>query len=99
MRQKQYGKYADPKLGTVPVNFLTDVDITGGNSGSPTLNGRGEVVGLVFDGNWESVSASWVFNPAQTRAIHVDIRYMLWVMDEVDQADHLIREMGLEPTP
>jgi hypothetical protein len=98
MRKKHYGKYADPKLGTLPVNFLTDVDITGGNSGSPTLNGRGEVVGLVFDGNWESVSASWVYNPKLTRAIHVDIRYMLWVMDEVDQADHLIREMGLEPT-
>ncbi len=99
MQKKHYGKYADPKLGTVPVNFLTNVDITGGNSGSPTLNKRGEVVGLVFDGNWESVSASWVFNPALTRAIHVDVRYMLWVMDEVDQADHLIREMGLEPTP
>ncbi|HWT15309.1 MAG TPA: S46 family peptidase [Patescibacteria group bacterium] len=99
MKAKHYGKYADPKLGTVPVNFLTNVDITGGNSGSPTLNKRGEVVGLVFDGNWESVSASWVFNPALTRAIHVDIRYMLWIMDEVDQADHLIREMGLEPTP
>ena len=99
MQQKHYGNYADPKLGTVPVNFLTDVDITGGNSGSPTLNKRGEVVGLVFDGNWESVSASWVFNPALTRAIHVDIRYMLWIMDEVDHADRLIREMGLEPAP
>ena len=99
MRAKNYGKYADAKLGTLPVNFLTDVDITGGNSGSPTLNKRGEVVGLVFDGNWESVSASWVYNPKLTRAIHVDVRYMLWVMDYVDNADHLIREMGLEPTP
>ncbi len=99
MRSKHYGQYADPKLGTVPVNFLTDVDITGGNSGSPTLNKRGELVGLVFDGNWESVSASWVYNPALTRAIHVDIRYMLWIMDEVDQADRLIREMGLQAAP
>ncbi len=99
MRSKHYGPYADPKLGTVPVNFLSNVDITGGNSGSPTLNKRGELVGLVFDGNWESVSASWVYNPALTRAIHVDIRYMLWVMDEVDQADRLIREMGLVAAP
>ena len=83
----------------MPVNFLTDLDITGGNSGSPTLNARGEVVGLVFDANWESVSANWVYNPKLTRAIHVDIRYMLWVMDFVDNADNLIREMGLEPTP
>lgn len=99
MRKGQYGRYAAPALGTVPVNFLSNVDITGGNSGSPTLNRRGEVVGLVFDGNWESVSASWVYNPKLTRAIHVDIRYMLWVMDEVDQADRLVREMGLVAAP
>ncbi len=99
MRAKAYGPYVDAKLGTLPVNFLTDVDITGGNSGSPTLNKRGEVVGLVFDANWESVSANWVYDPKLTRAIHVDIRYMLWVMDYVDNADHLIREMGLEAQP
>lgn len=57
------------------------------------------VVGLVFDGNRESVSANWVYDPKLTRAIHVDIRYMLWVMDYVDKADHLIREMGLEAQP
>lgn len=97
MQAKQYAGYAAPALGTVPVNFLTNLDITGGNSGSPTLNKRGEMVGLVFDGNWESVSSNWVFNPALTRAIHVDVRYMLWVMDEVDHAERLIKEMGLQP--
>lgn len=51
----------------------------------------------MFDGNWESVSSNWVYNPDLTRAIHVAIRYLLWVMDEVDQAERLIREMGLEP--
>ena len=97
IRAGQGRAYAARDLGEVPVNFLADLDITGGNSGSPSLNARGELVGLVFDGNWESVSANWIFNPALTRSIHVDIRYMLWVMDEVDRAEHLIREMGLVP--
>ncbi len=92
---KRHGSYADPALDSVPVNFLADLDITGGNSGSPTLNGSGELIGLAFDGNIESVSASWLFEPAITRSIHVDVRYMLWVMDVVDGAHHLLREMGL----
>lgn len=89
--------YASPELGDVPVNFLADLDVTGGNSGSPTLNARGELVGLLFDMTWESVAANWIFDPALTRSIQVDVRYMLWVMDEVDRAEHLIREMGLVP--
>jgi hypothetical protein len=93
----RWGNYVSPVLKQVPVNFMADLDITGGNSGSPTLNKRGELIGLAFDGNWESVSSSWIFNPALTRSIHVDIRYMLWVMDEVDHAERLIREMGLTP--
>jgi hypothetical protein len=97
IRERNHGPYADEKLGSVPVNFMADLDITGGNSGSPTLNGDGELVGLAFDGNIESVSASWVFEPAITRSIHVDVRYMLWVMDTLDNAEHLIREMGLTP--
>lgn len=92
---RKHGRYADATLGSVPVNFLADLDITGGNSGSPTLNGNGELIGLAFDGNIESVSASWLFEPAITRSIHVDVRYMLWVMDVVDGAGHLLREMGL----
>lgn len=78
----------------IPVNFLSDLDITGGNSGSPVLNGKGELVGLAFDGNWESVSSNWVFDPTMTRMISVDHRYMLWVMDKVFPAPNLLREMG-----
>ncbi len=94
---RRYGSYAVSGLDSVPVNFMSDLDITGGNSGSSTLDKNAELVGLAFDGNWESVSASWIFNPALTRSIHVDIRYMLWVMDEIDHAERLIREMGLTP--
>jgi hypothetical protein len=82
-------------LDDVPVNFLSDLDTTGGNSGSPTLNGRGELVGLLFDGNYESLASDWIYNPAVTRSIHVDARYMRWMMAEVDGAQHLLREMGM----
>jgi hypothetical protein len=88
-------QYRMDGLDDVPVNFLSDVDTTGGNSGSPTLNAKGELVGLLFDGNYESLSADWIFNPALTRSIHVDTRYMRWVMDEVDHAERLLEEMGL----
>jgi hypothetical protein len=88
-------QYRMDSLGDVPVNFLSDVDTTGGNSGSPTLNAKGELVGLLFDGNYESLSADWIFNPDLTRSIHVDARYMRWVMDEVDHAERLLEEMGL----
>lgn len=92
-----FGSYASARIGSLPVNFLADLDITGGNSGSPILDGKGQLVGLAFDGNWESVSSDWLFNPALTRAINVDVRYMLWVMDYLDQADNLLKEMGLQP--
>jgi S1-C subfamily serine protease len=82
----------------VPVDFLSDVDTTGGNSGSPTLNGKGELVGLLFDGTAESVSSDVVFDPIITRSIHADIRYALWVMDAIDGADHLLTEMGVTPS-
>ena len=88
-------QYRMDSLGDVPVNFLSDVDTTGGNSGSPTLNADGELVGLLFDGNYESLNAGWIFNPELTRSIHVDTRYMRWVMDEVDHAERLLEEMGL----
>jgi hypothetical protein len=85
------------KQGVLPVNFLSTVDTTGGNSGSPTIDGQGRLVGLLFDGNWESIISDWDFLPVVTRSIHVDIRYVLWVMDRVDGAWNLMREMGLEP--
>ena len=90
-----YGPYALESLGSVPVNFLSDLDSTGGNSGSATLNADGELVGLLFDGTFESVNSDWDFDPRTTRTIHVDTRYMLWVMDKVDNAGHLIEEMDI----
>jgi hypothetical protein len=98
IRAKTYGPYADPALGgELPIDFLSDLDITNGNSGSPTLNGKGELVGLAFDGNIEGVASDVVFNPATTRTISVDARYMLWTMDLLDGGDHLLQEMGLQP--
>ncbi|HET6284844.1 MAG TPA: S46 family peptidase [Polyangia bacterium] len=93
VRQRRLGSYVDADLGDVPVDFLSDVDITSGNSGSATLNARGELVGLAFDGNIEGVASDWLFMPAVARTIHVDARYMLWVMDIVDGAQDLLREM------
>lgn len=94
VKAKDYGKYVAPELGTLPVNYLTTADITGGNSGSATLNAKGELVGLAFDGTLDGVISDWMFNPAINRTIHVDHRYMLWVMDKVDGADNLLKEMG-----
>ncbi|MGA3041968.1 MAG: S46 family peptidase [Bryobacteraceae bacterium] len=87
--------FMDASLGDVPVNFLSTVDTTGGNSGSPTLNAKGELVGLLFDGTYESVSSDYLFNGATTRSIHVAARYMLWNMAEVDGAVNLLREMSI----
>jgi hypothetical protein len=96
LRAGKQTPYLHPSLGDVPVDFLSTVDITGGNSGSPTLNGRGEFVGLVFDGTYDTRASDFLFDPVLTRSIHVDVRYMLWVMSEVDGASHLVREMGVQ---
>jgi hypothetical protein len=95
VRAKAYAGYELDSIGSVPVNFLSDLDSTGGNSGSATLNARGELVGLLFDGTFESVNSDWDFDPRTTRTIHVDTRYMLWVMDQIDGADALIEEMDI----
>lgn len=89
--------YADARLGDVPVNFLSTVDTTGGNSGSATLNARGELVGLLFDGTYDTVASDYFYDTVRTRSIHCDSRYMLWVMAEVDGAAHLLREMTIVP--
>ncbi|PVX37393.1 dipeptidyl-peptidase 7 [Janthinobacterium sp. 78] len=100
VKQKRYGQFRDPVLGTVPVNFLTSADTTGGNSGSAVMNKRGELIGLNFDSTYESITKDWYFDTAITRAIHLDIRYMLWVMQEVDHADNLLQEMTIKyPKP
>lgn len=90
-----YEGYADAKTKAMPVDFLSNLDTTGGNSGSPVLNAKGELVGLNFDSNWEAVSASWMFDPRYKRAIHVDLRYMRWLMDKVYPAPQLLNEMGV----
>ena len=95
IKAKKYSGMVDAKLKTVPVNFLSDLDITGGNSGSPVLDAHGKLVGLAFDGNWESVASNWVFDPTVTRMISVDQRYMRWVMQEVMPAPQLLKEMGV----
>ncbi len=95
LRSGKKTPYLDASLGDVPVNFLSTVDTTGGNSGSPTLNARGELVGLLFDGTYESVASNFLFDPITTRSIHVDSRYMLWNMAEVDGAANLLAEMSL----
>ena len=95
IRAADYGGYQLEPLGSVPVNFLSDLDSTGGNSGSATLNARGELVGLLFDGTLESVNSDWLFDPRTTRTIHVDSRYMLWVMEKIDGAGALISEMNV----
>ncbi len=97
-KARRFGPYYDERLGDLPVNFLADLDITGGNSGSATLNGKGELIGLAFDGNYESIASDWLFIPEVTRSIHCDIRFTLWLMDAVDGADHLVKEMGLTPS-
>jgi hypothetical protein len=93
--ERRFCGHLVPELDSVPVDFLSNVDTTGGNSGSPSLNGKGELVGLLFDGVWESIISDWDFLPAKTRSIHADMRYVLWIMDKVDHADHLLREMGI----
>lgn len=90
--KKEFGRYASPK-GHMPVCFLTTNDITGGNSGSPVLNGNGELIGLAFDGNWEAMSGDIAYETELQRTIAVDIRYVLWVMDIYAGARHLVDEM------
>jgi hypothetical protein len=92
-----FGRYVDPVVGDVPSCFLSTNDITGGNSGSPIMNGKGELIGLAFDGNYESMTSDYQFTDDMSRTINVDARYMLWVMDYVDKAHNLLREMGFEP--
>ena len=96
VKEKRYGVFKDAALGTVPVNFLSSADTTGGNSGSAVMNKRGELIGLNFDSTYESITKDWYFDQGITRAIHVDIRYMLWVMKEIDHADNLLTEMTVK---
>jgi hypothetical protein len=95
IKAKQYGRYVLPELGSVPVNFLSTLDITGGNSGTATMNSKAQLVGLLFDGVYESIIGDWDFDDNKNRAISVDSRYMLWVMEYMDGATNLLDEMTI----
>ncbi len=92
--KKDYGRYADEN-GDLITCFISNNDITGGNSGSPVINGNGELIGIAFDGNWEAMSGDIAFEPELQRTISVDIRYVLWCIDKLAGAGHLVNEMTL----
>ncbi|MBI5541572.1 MAG: S46 family peptidase [Bacteroidia bacterium] len=93
-KNKDYGQYADEN-GKMPVGFISDNDITGGNSGSPIMNGNGELVGLAFDGNWEWLCGNLVFNQTMQRTINVDSRYVLFIIDKFAGAHNIIEELDI----
>ena len=98
IRNKDYGRYADEN-GDLVLCFISGNDITGGNSGSPVLNGNGDLIGLAFDGNWEAMSGDIAFEPELQRTISVDIRYVMWVIDKMAGAQNLIDEIDFVTTP
>jgi hypothetical protein len=96
IKARNFGDYYVKSLNSVPVNFLSTLDTTGGNSGSPVLNKKGELVGLLFDGTLDAVISDWDFNPKMVRSICLDSRYMLWQMSTVDKTTRLLDEMGVK---
>ena len=96
-KKSEFGSYADEELKTLPVAYISTNVVTNGSSGSATLNAWGELCGLAFDSNWEGVGSDYMVEEDITRTIHVDSRYVLWIMDAVDGAHNLLREMGVAP--
>jgi len=90
---RDFGRYADTRIHDVPVAFISNLDITGGNSGSPVLNGKGELVGCAFDGNWEGVVGDYYFQEQYNRTISVDARYILFVLDKFSGAENILKEL------
>lgn len=95
-KAKDFGQYVDPTYNDIVVTFITTNDITGGNSGSPVINGKGELIGLAFDGNYEALSHKMAFDKDLNRTICVDIRYVLWCIDKLGGAKHIVDELKLE---
>ena len=93
MNKGDWGRYADKTTGDMHLCFLSNNDITGGNSGSPMFNGKGELLGLAFDGNWEAMSGDISFDDNLQRCIGVDVRYVLYVIDKWGKAKNLIKEL------
>jgi len=98
-RSRDFGAYANSDGSNVPVNFLSTTDIIGGNSGSPILNGRGEQVGIVFDGNYEGLGNDFFYNDSKGRTISVDIRYVLFILDKFGGAGYLLKELDIKNAP
>ena len=94
-KAKDFGEYADAKYKDIIVTFITTNDITGGNSGSPVLNANGELIGLAFDGNYEALSHKLAFDKDLNRTICVDVRYVLWCIDKLGGAKHIVDELKL----
>lgn len=94
-QNKNFGPYRDTVINDIPINFLSTNDGTGGNSGSPVINGKGELTGVVFDGNWESIASDYMFLDEVTRSINLDIRYTLWLMKDVYHLDNLMKELTI----
>lgn len=95
-QKRDFGRWADPELNDVPVAFLNQCDITGGNSGSPVMNAKGEIIGVAFDGNYEAMISDWQYDYALQRCIAVDIRYVLFVTEKFGNAGFLLEEMGVK---
>jgi Peptidase S46 len=95
LKNKDFGQYIDPVRKDLVIGFITTNDITGGNSGSPVINGKGELIGLAFDGNYEALSHKLAFDKDLNRTICVDIRYVLWCIDKLGGAPHIIKELKL----
>ena len=95
-KARDFGRYADPRENDIVVGFVTSNDITGGNSGSPVLNARGELIGLAFDGNYEALSHKMMFDDAANRTINVDIRYVLWCIEKLGGAKHIVDELTIK---
>ena len=93
---KRFGRWADPLLGQVPIGILSDCDTTGGNSGSPTIDGEGRLVGVNFDRVWENVANDFGYNPDVARNVNADVRYLLWNLDVIEGATDLLKELGVE---
>ncbi len=98
-RARDFGPYATPDGQNVPVDFLSTTDIIGGNSGSPIMNGRGEQVGIIFDGNYEGLGNDFFYNEAKGRAIAVDIRYVLFIADKFGGAGYILKELDIKNAP
>jgi hypothetical protein len=92
---KEFGRWVDPDRGDMTVAFTHICDITGGNSGSPVLNGKGELIGIAFDGNYEAMTSDWQFDGDIQRSISVDIRYVMFITEKLAGADFILKEMGL----